>query len=92
MDLFLTLGIPAIIVTVLLRLFKLKWPFALLIIFGLSALSTYTVNFIYCELLNTKCELDALNAVGYFFHWASVSFTASILDFSLYKLFFNKVE
>ena len=92
MDLFLTLGVPALIIIVLLRLCKLKWPFALLVILGLSALSTYTVNFIYCELLKAKCELDALNAVGYFFHWAGVSFIVSLFDFLLYKLFFNKVE
>jgi hypothetical protein len=92
MDLFLTLALPIIIIVGFLRLFKLKWPIALLILISLSAFSTFMVNFTYCEILETKCESDALNAVGYFFHWLIVSAIASALDFSIYKLVTKKVK
>lgn len=90
MDLFFTLALPVIIIVGLLRLFRVKWPVALLIIFGLTAFFTFMVNFTYCEILETKCEPDALNAVGYFFHWLIVSATASIVDFLIYKLVAKK--
>lgn len=90
MDLFLSLGLPIIIIVGFIRLFKVKWPFALSIIIGLSAFSTFIVDFTYCEILKTQCEPDALNIVGYFFHWLLVSAIASVLDFSFYKLFTKK--
>jgi len=92
MELLLVLGLPVIIIVSLLRLFKVKWPLALLIILGFSVISTYIVNFTYCEILKTKCESDALNAVGHLIHWLIVSVIASVLDFTLFKFVAKKVE
>jgi hypothetical protein len=90
MDLFLTLGLPIIVIVGFLRLLKVKWPVAILLIFGLTAFSTFIVDFTYCEILKTKCETDALNAVGIFFHWVIMSIISSFLDFTLYKLLVEK--
>jgi hypothetical protein len=92
MELFLVLGLPIVVIVALLRLLKLKWPIACLIIPCFAALATFIVNFTFCELLKTKCEPHGLNAVGYFFHWLVVSGVASTLDFCVYKMFFQKAE
>lgn len=92
MDLLLILVLPVTIIIGLLRLFKITWPIALLIIFLFSAFSTFIVDFTYCEILKKKCEPDALNAVGLFFHWLIVSIISSVLDFTLYKLLVKKIE
>ena len=73
MDLLLILVLPVTIIIGLLRLFKITWPIALLIIFLFSAFSTFIVDFTYCEILKKKCEPDALNAVGLFIHCLIVS-------------------
>ncbi|WMN62056.1 hypothetical protein NI389_19860 (plasmid) [Pseudoalteromonas xiamenensis] len=92
MDLFFTLALPIIIIIGLLRVFKVKWPIALLIVFGLAAFSTFIVNFTFCEILKTKCEPHGLNVIGYFFHWLLVSSIASALDFMFYKMFNKQLK
>ncbi|WP_042150783.1 MULTISPECIES: hypothetical protein [unclassified Pseudoalteromonas] len=92
MDLFFTLALPVIVIVGLLRLFRVKWPVALLSIFGLAAFSTFIVNFTFCEILETQCEPHGLNVIGYFFHWLIVATIASVLDLLYYKVFGKKAE
>lgn len=35
---------------------------------GLGVLSSFVVEFFFCSGLQTQCEADALNMVGFFFH------------------------
>jgi hypothetical protein len=84
--------LPVVTIVVVIRLIKLRWPSALLAVFGLSAVSTFIVDYVFCNILERSCEPDALSAVGYFFHWLIVSGLASIADFFIYKVLIQQAK
>ena len=68
MNPFLMVAIPVVLIVALVTLIKQRDSIAYSVIIALSILATFVVDFIYCSVLQTKCEPDALNAVGYYFY------------------------
>jgi hypothetical protein len=85
--------VPAIIISLGVATFKLKFPnfsllpdvfniklpINLLVILALAITSTFSINYIYCDLLQTECKPDALSAVGYIFHSILVFISSTLL-------------
>jgi len=92
--------VPAIIISLGVTTFKLKFPnFSLLqeplssklpinliIILILAISSTFSIEYVYCDLLQTECKPDGLAVVGYVFHSLLVFITST-----LFVLFFQKL-
>ena len=64
----LIIVIPVVVVLLIIGILKLKPLFSYMAIFGLGVLSSFVVEFFFCSGLQTQCEADALNMVGFFFH------------------------
>jgi len=75
---FLMVAIPVVLIVALVTLIKQRDLIAYSVIIALSILTTVIVDFIYCSVLQTKCEPDALNAVGYFFFTLLVMASSSV--------------
>ena len=87
MEYFFGLFFPAFLFVSVLRLFKIKWPLALLFLGTLSVAYVYLFNLIYCKFDDEFCKPDALSAVGYIFHWLYIVSMASFLELLLLKVF-----
>jgi len=91
--------IPAVIISLGVSVAKLKClsfpmfqqflegriPIKLIVIFILAISSTFIVDYIYCNVIQTQCKPDALAAVGYFFHAVLVFVTSIVLEFIFTK-------
>lgn len=71
---------------VMLDAFSIRLPTYLIVILALAISSTFSINYIYCDLLQTKCEPEALAAIGYIFHFILVFIFSTLL-----AVFFNKL-
>ena len=79
MNPFLMAAIPVILIVALVTLIKQRNAIAYSVIIALSILSTVIVDFIYCSILQTMCEPDALNAVGYLIFTFMVMVPSSVI-------------
>lgn len=79
MDLVLNIGIPVLIIVAVSQLVQLRMHFTLLLVVVLGFISTEIVDYLYCSILKTQCELDALNRVGMFIHSCIVIFLSLLL-------------
>lgn len=68
MTAILVVGVPVALILIIALVLKLKTPFNYILIVVLSVCSTYAVDFVFCSLLENKCEPDALNAVAFLTH------------------------
>lgn len=75
----LAIGLPVIIIVSVVLFLKLSFLKSFLTIVLLAICSTMVVNFVYCSILQTQCESDALNAAGYFFHALCVVVISSVI-------------
>jgi len=87
--------IPAILISLGVSAIKFKYfgsslfsqflgdriPIKLIVILILAILSTFIIDYIYCNVIQTQCEPDALAAVGYFFHAIFVFITSIVFEF-----------
>ena len=68
MQTLLIMGVPVIVILLVIVPLKLRELFSYFAIVGLAVMSTFTVEFIFCSVLKTQCEPDALNSVGLIIH------------------------
>ena len=73
------IGLPVIVILLFVTMLKLKPLSSYMAIVGLGGLSSFIVDFIFCSVLKTQCEPDALNAVGLFFHSLYVIVICSVI-------------
>ena len=78
----LIIVIPVVVVLLIIGILKLKPLFSYMAIFGLGVLSSFVVEFFFCSGLQTQCEADALNMVGFFFHSFYVIAICSVFNAS----------
>ncbi len=91
--------IPAIIISLGVSAIKFKYiglsllseflgdriPIKLIVILILAISSTFAIDYIYCNVIQTQCEPDALAAVGYFFHVLLVFIFSIVFEFVFTK-------
>lgn len=90
MNPFFMIAIPVLLIVALVTLIKQRDLIAYSVIIVLSILTTVIVDFIYCSILQTKCEPDALNAVGHLFFTLLVMVSSSIIYALLSSFLKNK--
>ena len=83
---FILVGISVVLIVTLVTLIKKRDAIAYAVIIALSILSTIIVNFVYCSVLQTMCEPDALNDVGYLVFTLMVMVPSGVIYALLSKL------
>jgi len=83
MDFALNLGLPILVIVVISQLLELRLFYSLVLIVALGFISSEIVDYIYCSVLETQCELDALNSVGKFIHSSIVIFFSLFISFGI---------
>lgn len=86
MMLLITLGIPVVVILFVAFAVKLKSPYNYLLIVILAVCSTFIVDFIFCSVLKSQCEADALSAVAFVTHPALVC----VITVIIYKVISEK--
>ena len=76
---FLIVATAVVLIVALVTLIKQRDSVAYSVIIALSILTTFVVDFIYCSVLQTKCEPDALSMVGHFFFTLLVMVSSSVI-------------
>lgn len=85
----LVIGLPVLVIVTVALFLKLSFLKSVLIMVTLAICSTVIVDFVFCSILQTQCEPDALNAVGYFFH-ALLVVVISLVIYSLLRHWFQR--
>ncbi len=75
----LGVGIPALVILGLVTIIKLNSIFSYVLIILLGILSTYVLNYTYCNILGFECKPDSLNALGEIIHSGLVIVISSII-------------
>ncbi len=86
------LGFPVIVILLIVARLKLKPLTSYMTIVGLGILSSFIVEFVFCSVLKTQCEPDALNVVGIFFHSFYVIAICSIIYAVMPRKFKQKLR
>lgn len=79
MGFLLVVGFPTLIILGLVTTIKLNSMFSYLAIFLLGIISTYVVDYTYCNILEFECKPDPLNALGEIIHSVMVIVISSII-------------
>ncbi len=79
MSFLLIVGIPTLIIIGLVVTLKLNSILAYFTIILLGILSTYAVDYTYCNILGFECKPDPLNALGEIIHSVLVIIFCSII-------------
>ena len=90
MNPFLMAAIAVVLIVAIVTLIKQRDAIAYSVIVALSILSTFIVDFIYCSVLQTMCEPDALNAVGYLIFTFMVMVPSGVIYALLTEFLKNK--
>ncbi len=84
----LIVGIPTLIILGLVISLKLNSMLSYIVIILLGILSTYAVDYIYCNILGFECIPDALTGLGLIIHSLLVIIFSSII----YNVLCNKYK
>lgn len=84
----LIVGLPVLIILLIVLKLKFNRLFSYILIAGLGIGSSLSMEFIFCSILKTHCELDPLNQLGLIFHSLYVT-VISWFIYSIILLFFE---